>query len=53
MGVRRSVAKAHENPVVLEMWAEFNRIAPAHRLAELAQVQDLFPNFELIEGRRH
>lgn len=44
-----AMAKAHEHPAVLEMWAEFEQVCSYQPLKELDQAGDLFAEFTPLE----
>jgi hypothetical protein len=44
-----AVAKAHEHPEVLAMWAKYEAVCDYTRLTNLSEAHDLFATFEPIE----
>ena len=43
------VERAHTNPAVLAMWERFGKVCDYGRLADLAEVGDMFAHFEPID----
>jgi hypothetical protein len=41
-----AIAKAHEHPVVLEMWKKFEAVCEYKPLNEIDECKEMFPGFE-------
>ena len=45
---QEAIAKAHEHPVVLEMWKKFEAACEYKPLIELEECKEFFPGFEPV-----
>lgn len=46
-----AIEAAHAEPVVLDLWERFGRVADYRRLAELTEIQQMFAEFEPLPTR--